>query len=352
MARRPTLRDVARRAYCSVSAASNILHGRTDLYSEELVRRVLQAAQELGYHPVRMTRVRPQTRTYLLALVLDRYHPPPTRNPFAHHVLDGILATLEPLGYNLTLWMTTAVEKEVMWRRLTESDIEGALLLAPEIDSPLLHWRVGCPKPAVVVGATLPPSYGLPCVDVDNMAGMRALVHWIVEQGHRAIGYVGGNPRHWSAQQREQAFREALAECGVTLHEQWLIEGRYSIDSGREAARKLLQLEARPTAVICANDLMAIGLIQELQQRGVRVPEDISIAGFDDEPLVQQMGYGLTTIRSPMHALGREATTLLLRILEQNLPPPTNPLLLPGVLIVRGSVRPCHAPSPEPKQEF
>lgn len=138
----------------------------------------------------------------------------------------------------------------------------------------------------------------------------------------------------------------------MPLHEPWLLEGRYSIDSGREAAQKFLQLEARPTAVICANDLMAVGFIEGLQQHGVHVPKDISVAGFDDEPTVQQMGYGLTTIRSPMHALGHEATTLLMRILEQNLPPPTAPLLLPGVLIVRGSVRPYHAPSPKPQQEF
>ncbi|MCS7209229.1 MAG: LacI family DNA-binding transcriptional regulator [Fimbriimonadales bacterium] len=107
--RKPTLRDVAQRAYCSVSAASNILHGRANLYSAELVQRVLQAAQELGYSPARALRVPTAQRTHTLALVLDWHHPPPTRNPFAHHVLDGILTTLEPRGYSLKLVMTSAL---------------------------------------------------------------------------------------------------------------------------------------------------------------------------------------------------------------------------------------------------
>lgn len=338
---RPTLRDVAERAYCSVSAASNILHGRRSLYSEELVRRVLQAAQELGYYPTRVVRTPAQQRTYTLALVLERHHPSPTRNPFNYHVLDGILSTLEPLGYSLTISMTTALDEGTLWERVCESTAEGALLLAPEIDSPLLEWRRRCAKPAVAIGSTLPPAYGLPCVDVDNAASMRELTRWVIEEGHRAIGYVGGHPRYWSALQRERAFRDTLAEYGVPVREEWIFEGRYQLESGRDAARQLLQLAERPTTVLCANDLTAIGLMQELQQHGVRVPQDISVAGFDDIPALQSFSPSLTTIHSPMADMGREAVKLLLRMIEHGEPAPAEPILLPGTLVVRGSVRPC-----------
>ncbi|MCS7254941.1 MAG: LacI family transcriptional regulator [Armatimonadetes bacterium] len=343
--RKPTLRDVAQRAYCSVSAASNILHGRTNLYSEVLVQRVLQAAQELGYYSPRLPRTPVAQRTYTLALVLERHHPSPTRNPFNYHVLDGILSTLEPLGYSLTITTTTALNEATMWERLCESNAEGVLLLAPEIGSPLLEWRWRCAKPAVVVGSTLPPSYGLPCVDVDNDASMRELTRWVIEEGHRAIGYVGGHPRYWSAQQRERAFREVLAEHGVPVREEWVFEGRYQLESGRDAARQLLQLAERPTAVLCANDLTAIGLLQELQHRGIRVPQDISVAGFDDIPAIHSFSPSLTTIHSPMAEMGREAVKLLLRMIEHSEPAPTEPILLSGTLVVRGSVRRCETPN-------
>ncbi|MCS7209230.1 MAG: substrate-binding domain-containing protein [Fimbriimonadales bacterium] len=222
---------------------------------------------------------------------------------------------------------------------MREDAHDGALLLSPEIGSPLLEWRLRCSLPAVVVGATVPADYGLPCVDVDNEAAMRELTRWVIQQGHRAVGYVGGNPRHWSAQQRERAFRRTLAEMGVPLREEWVLEGRYSIDSGVEAARQLLQLPELPTVVICANDLMAVGLIQELQLHGVRVPQDLSVAGFDDEPQVQQLGYALTSIRHPMHEIGRAATEQLLQCLERGECLSADALLLPGLLIVRSSVR-------------
>lgn len=303
------------------------------------MQRVWRIAQELGYAPPRAARAPLSKRTYTLALVLERHHPSPTRNPFNYHVLDGVLATLEPYGYNLTISMTTAWDEPTLWERLCESNAEGALLLAPEINSPLLEWRVRCTKPAVVVGSTLPESYGLPYVDVDNIGSMRELTRWVIEEGHRAIGYVGGNPRYWSAQQRERAFRDTLAEYGISVREEWMFEGRYLLESGRDAARQLLRLKERPTVVICANDLTALGLIQELQQHGVRVPQDISVAGFDDIPALGAFSPSLTTIHSPMADMGREAVKLLLRLIEHGTPTPAESILLPGTLVIRGSVR-------------
>ncbi len=337
MKRRVTLREVAQQAGCSLTTASNILQGRYHLYQAQTVERVLTAARELGYRANHLARSLARRRTCTIGFILDPTHARITRSDYAQHVLDGVLACLEPLEYDVKIISPRATDPDSFWRRIDNGTIDGAILLAPTIGSPLLEWCRHSALPAVAAGSTLPANYSLGTVDIDNEGAMRLLVEWILQQGHREIGFVKGHPLHWSAHQRERAFRAVMSEWGYPVREEWVLQGDYSMESGQQAAEQLLRCAALPSVVICANDGMAAGFIQACERRGIRIPEDLSVAGFDDEPLIQPIIPHLTTIRHDKYQVGYLTAQILLQQLEQGHGAP-QPILLPGTLIVRHTV--------------
>lgn len=274
--------------------------------------------------------------------MLDPNHARLTHNDYAQHVLDGVLAYLEQCDYDVRLISPRSSERERLWSRINNGTINGAILLAPVIGSPLLEWHRHSRLPVVVAGSTLPKSYGLTTVDINNESAMATLTEWVIQQGHRAIGFIKGHPLHWSAQQRERAFRQTLMQWNVPVREEWILQGNYTIESGRRAAEQLLRQSSLPSVVICSDDGSAAGFIQRCMELGVRIPEDLSVAGFDDEPLVQPLVPFLTTIRHDKYQVGYLAAQLLHQQIESGDTLPQR-LLLPGTLIVRRSVLPAPA---------
>lgn len=337
--RKPTLREVAQVAGCSITTTSNILQGRQALYREETVERVLAAAQMLGYRPNMLARGLAKQRTFTIGLVFERAHAVLTQNDYAQHVLDGIIEYFLPLEYDIKIITLPASKPEAIWRRLENGTADGHILLAPVIGSPLLEWRRHSHLPVVSAGSLLPSEAGIPCVDIDNEGAMRMLTEWVLQQGHRHIGFVKGHPLHWSALQRERAFRKTLAEWGIPTREEWIVQGAYTIESGRQCAREILALSERPTAVICADDGSAAGFIQECLARGLAIPEDLSIAGFDDEPIIRPLCPHLTTIRHDKHRIGYLAAQLLYEQIDTGTLR-TKSLTLPGSLVIRKTVAP------------
>ncbi|MGQ9657706.1 MAG: LacI family DNA-binding transcriptional regulator [Fimbriimonadales bacterium] len=339
---KPTLRDVAERAGCSITTASNILQGRSHLYREDTVQQVLRAAHELGYSPNSVARSLARRRTATIGVVLDSQHSRLTHNLYAHDVLDGILAFLEPRDYDIRLITPRANDPAAVWRRIDNGSIDGVILIAPVMGSPLLEWHTYSRLPAVVVGSTLPDEYCLPCIDIDNESAMAALTEWVIQQGHRAIAFIKGHLLHWSAHQRERAFRHAMARHGVPVREEWVLQGDYSPESGARAAEQLLHLPEQPTVVLAANDDMAMGFLQYCRTHEIAVPDRISVAGFDDSVWVQRMGVPLTTIRHDRYQVGYLAAQQLLHQIETRDTHPQR-ILINGVLVVRQSVALSHA---------
>ncbi len=342
MKTKPTLRDVAQYAGCSITTTSNILQGRHNLYRAETVERVLSAAQVLGYRTNHVARSLATRRTATIGFILDPNHARLTHNDYAQHVLDGVLAYLESCDYDVRLISPRSASPERFWSRIDNGTIDGALLLAPVMGSPLLEWYRHSRLPVVVAGSTLPESYGFTTVDIDNEGAMATLTEWVLQQGHRAIGFIKGHPLHWSALQRERAFRQTLMQWNVPIREEWILQGNYTLESGRRAAEQLLRQSALPTVVICADDASAAGFIQRCTELGVRVPEQLSVAGFDDEPLIQPLVPFLTTIRHDKYEVGYLAAQRLHQQIETGNTTPQR-VLLPGTLIVRRSVLPAPA---------
>jgi len=160
--------------------------------------------------------------------------------------------------------------------------------------------------------------YHAPYVGVDNAGAMKGLVLHLVSLGHRRIGYIGGFPHSSSARDRYRGFLEAMRESGLEIDQDLCSEGRYDFQSGYEGAHRLLALppEKRPTAVACANDLMALGVMDWATRNGLRVPEDLSVTGFDDIEVAGLEAISLTTARQPRAEMGRVAAAMLLDLIS------------------------------------
>jgi DNA-binding LacI/PurR family transcriptional regulator len=338
--RRPTIRDVAARAGVSHQTVSRVINGRNEVTTETR-ERVLAAIRELQYVPSPLARGLMGSRTHSLGMVTADV----TDQTFAQAVAGAELEARRR-GYYL---MVASVEgeqedDEVQYLRLMlERRVEGLIVfrpqlpLAPEQLPPAVE-RV----PLVSIGSSELP--GFMAVDVDNRGGGFEATSLLIRKGHRAIATISG-PREWpSARARVDGYRDALREAGLP-DEEGLVEAAsdWGLESGQQALRRLLARGTEFTAVFAHSDLLALGAIRELRSRGLAVPDDVSVVGFDDIPVASFVEPPLTTVRQPMREVGALAAKLLLdRIAGDGGAPVGGRVHLPVLLIERGSVGPPH----------
>ncbi len=202
--------------------------------------------------------------------------------------------------------------------------------------------------PVVAIDPHVGPGDGVPTVEADSFGGAVSAVKYLIELGHRRIGFVAGRPDLRSSRARDAGYRRALADSGIPYDAEIVRVGFYEQDAARTAALSLLESPRRPTAVFAANDLSAIGIIEVAREIGLEVPRDLSVIGFDDVLEASRMSPPLTTIRQPMAEIGRKAVELLIEILEGRQDVPLC-VTLPHRLIIRQSVGegPAIAETPE-----
>lgn len=336
---RPTLKQLAEEAGVSIGTASNILNNKTALHSPETVERVLAAARRLGYRPNRIARSLAARRTHTIGIVVEPQHAVFTRNPYVTAVLDGVVEQLTPQGYHLKIITLRDMNPRTLWHQIDDGSVDGIILVAPLIGSPLLDYFHYTQLPCVVVGSTLPESLGFYCLDAANEQAMRQLTEYLLQLGHRRIGFVKGPDNQWSALQRLHAYLETMRAHGTEVPTDWIAPSNYEYSGGIAAAEQLLQVRPRLTAIIASNDMVALGVLDACAQHGVRVPEDISVVGFDDVPLAALAKPPLTTMRIPIHDIGVEAAQALLQQIETGEPLQGN-RFMEGELIIRESAAP------------
>ena len=337
--RQPTLRDVAAAAGVAVSTASRALTrpGRVNAGTAD---RVVAVAKELGYIPSASARALLSGRTATVALVL-----PDVTNPFFFGLVRGTGARLRESGYVQVLADTEeSAEVELDTLRKLRGQVDGAVLAASRLTDEQIAAAAE-DLALVVVNRTIP---GTPGVLLDTAGGMVQALEHLVEQGHRSIAYVAGPTTSWSDRRRREALEPAAAGLGVEL----VVLGPYAPvrTSGADAADAAL--DAGVTALIAFNDLLAFGVLERLDARGVAVPERLSVVGCDDIFGSDLVRPALTTIESPVERAGRMAADLLLTRLDGerpagddededrpvvDLPVPATPVLLPTHLVVRSS---------------
>lgn len=340
MARRPTIADVAKEAGVSRTAVSFALNGRPGL-SAETTERILRAARQLGWQPNRAAQGLSQGRAFAVGLVLTRPAELLGEDPFFPAFIAGVESVLAVRKDGLMLHVTTAEDEADTYRRLAaERRVDGVLLTDLRVDDPRPDFLAEQGLPAVALGAGKALRDRMPCVDLDDRQAITAAVRHLVELGHRRIAHVAGPQQFLHARRRQAAWEEALRDAG--LEPGPVLAGGFSAQGGAEATRELLSLADRPTAIVFANDLSAIAGLAVAQQLGVRVPEDLSITGYDDTSLAVYTHPPLTTARADAARWGRAAAECLETLIDTGAADHVD--LPPAELVVRGST----GPAPEP----
>lgn len=335
------LRQVAERAGISVATASAILSASRSntRFSAGTRERVLNAAQELRYHPNALARALTgqPTRTLGVLFGLERASVA-VANPYIFTVLQGIVAAAAEARYNVTLftepWHNAALSAGAVRDRRTD----GVIVIAPSLDSDIISCLAEFEIPMVSIAT--PAEEGLaPSVDVDNVAGACLATEHLLALGHRRIAHIMGDINLRSGIERRDAFLATMAKANMTVPTEYVLPGIYSFHYGYECALQLLALPSPPTAIFAASDNIAQGVLKAAQDRNISVPERLSVIGFNDLPEEPIFDPPLTTIRQPLTEIGQEAARLLLRRIQSE-PVALRANLFPPTLVLRASTAP------------
>jgi DNA-binding LacI/PurR family transcriptional regulator len=335
--RRPTIDDVARHAGVSKGAVSLALNGRPGV-SDATRLRIAAAADALGWHPSARAKALSESRALAIGLIIAR---PPNllaSDPFFGQLLAGVETELANSGYALVLSVIGEVATEAeTYRRLAHDErVDGVLITDARLDDSRYALVAELGLEAVVVGHPDRAS-GLPGVAADERTALARAVGALVELGHERVAQVSGPAMLVHAAERRDAWRDALLARGLSAGP--VVEGDYTGEGGARATKRLLQRKRPPTAILYANDLMAIAGLRVAREMGLLVPRDVSVVGFDDIPLAEHVHPSLTTVRQDPVAAGAAAAKLLLQRLRGE--PVAAPALPEPVLVVRDSIGPA-----------
>ena len=314
-----TMRDVARLAGVSVATVSAVVNGK-QVVRPAVVARVQDAMKALNFHPDHVARSLRVKRTTTLGVIV-----PDFASGFFVDVLRGIEDAARSVGYSVLLCNSDDdVEQER--RHLTallSRRVDGILLASTDLYSLAeTQQRSGAP---VVLFDRVPPGYRGAAVVVDNVDAAYQATRHLIELGHRSVAFIAGRLDLSTATDRAEGFRRALEEAHLPLNGAYFKRGDYHPESGYKNGMELLSLPLPPTAIVCSNGVMTLGLLRAMHERQVRCPEELSVIGFD-EPAPDSYGFSLSTLLSPEltvvaqpgHEVGQQAAQMLLRILSDN----------------------------------
>jgi LacI family transcriptional regulator len=306
--RKPSSWDIAREAAVSQSTVSRVLNNSPRI-SDATTRRVLEAAERLGYAPNAAARTLITGKSNLIGLVVSNI-----TNAFYPQVIDAVVATAAEHDYNVVL-CNTKEDRELQsssLQLLIEHQVDGAILTSSLLDSQTLFDKVRMDRiPLVLVNRTV-PNLAADSVRLDNEGAGRIVAEHLAKLGHRHLAFVGGLEPTSTNANRLRGFREALADLGIELPDDCVVHGQFTRESGYALARRLIGLTPRPTAFFCADDEVALGAMDAIIDAGLTIPADIAVVGVDDAPAAALRQVSLTTVRQPATDMGRRAMELLL----------------------------------------
>lgn len=334
---RPTITDVARAAGVSKGAVSFAFNNRPGL-APETRERILATAREMGWTPSSRARALSVSRALAVGLVIAR--PPDTlrADPFFPSFIAGVESVLADNGYALLLQIVPADDAgNASYRRLAEQGrVDGVLLTDLHVDDPRPALLAEVGLPAVIVGPDLGEAFW-PAVGVDDGPGIAAVVEHLLSLGHTRIAHVGGPAATVHGRSRRLAWVATLEAAGIAPGP--FVEADFSAEAGAAATRHLLDLSEPPSAIVYANDLMAMAGLAVAGSRGIDVPGRLSVTGFDDTELAAHLQPPLTTVTTDVIGWGRAAATRLLELVDQR--DATAVSLAAPRLVVRGSTGPA-----------
>lgn len=315
--KRATSHDVARLAGVSRTTVSFVLNDVPHVQiSEETRRRVLEAAEHLGYRPDAAARSLATKQTRTIALVLYQSADRIVGDAFLSNVVRGLTEVAQQRGFRLLLHPFEETGKSEAYISLVlENRIDGLIVSGPRSDDEQLPKLREDGFPVVLLGQL--DSMGIHFVDVDNTAAAHRAVSHLIQLGHTRIGLITNAPMEYTASaDRWRGYQQALAEAGLPYDESIVRYGNFRARSGYQAMEELLALPQPPTATFIASDEVATGALAALHEHGLSVPDGMAIVGFDDIPVARYLVPSLTTIHLPAYELGLHAADMLIRIIQ------------------------------------
>jgi LacI family transcriptional regulator, galactose operon repressor len=332
-----TIRDVARAAQVHPGTVSRALNSDTRaLVNPETAERVLEAAERLGYRPNRIARGLKTSRSHTIGVLI-----PDITNPLFPPILRGIEDRLEDAGYT-SLIVNTDNDPERERSHLEAMgtrQVDGFISATARLDRELLGELAARGTPLVLVNRSFEDGR-VPAVAVDDRRGIRLAVGHVIELGHTRIGHIAGPQNLSTGHRRYLGFLEAMRAGGLEVPDQHVcFAAAFTEEEGARAYTELLDVAPDLTAIVAANDLLAIGCYDALESRGLICPDDISIVGFNDMPFLDRLRPPLTSVRVPQREIGKVAADLLLERLSGG-SQTVREILLEPTLVIRGSTAP------------
>lgn len=329
-----TMKDIARLAGVSTSTVSHVIN-KSRFVSDEIAERVNNAAQQLNYAPSALARSLKMNRTQTIGMLVTT-----STNPFFGEVVKGVERSCYHKGYNLILCNTEGDNQRMKAsiNTLLQKRVDGLLLMCSTLEGERLDVFDRYPDIPVVVMDWGPILFASDKIQDNSLQGGYMAAKHLIECGHRDIGCITGPLIRHQAQMRYEGYKRALSEKGIAINPDWIVESDFECEGGYNAFEKLCERGKLPSALFVCNDMMAMGVIQAANLRGLRVPDDLSLIGYDDVHIAKFMSPALTTIHQPKYRLGKAAIDNLLYRLEN--PDTTAQVVqLEPTLVVRGSVR-------------
>jgi LacI family transcriptional regulator len=337
-----TIEHIATLAEVSRSTVSRVLNNHPSV-RPTVRERVLQVIREQNYAPQAAARSLASSRTDTIGLLVSRSAAVSLADPFIASMIQSLFEASAQQGYFVMLAMLTAdVEPGFYDRILRSRHFDGVIMFSSDIDDPILPLLIKDGGPLVLIGRH-PYFLNVTSVDVENREGAREAVAHLIGLGHRRIGLINGQLQMEAALARRDGYKQALLEAGIAIDAELMEEGFYSEAAAYQAMLKLLDLAQPPTAVFSASDAMAIGALHACRQRGLRVPDDVALVGYDDLPLAAYATPPLTSVHQPIGEMGAHAVRVLIEQIRGQ--GPATSVRLPARLVVReSSLRPGQEP--------
>lgn len=329
--------DVAKRAGVSIKTVSRVVNRQSNV-STATREKVMEAVEALSYRPNIFARGLASERSFLIGLIYD--------NPSAGYsaaLQVGVLTRCREEGYHLIVESLDAANPNVgrqVHSLVTESSLHGMIVTPPLCDTPAVIEALRDAGTPFVRIAPEKPLPGTSDVRIDDFKAAYDMTAYLIGLGHKRIGFIKGHPHHGAAMARYAGYRAALEHAGQPFEEELSVQGLFSYQSGMEAGEKLLALKNRPTAIFAANDDMAAGVLAASQRFALKVPQELSVAGFDDSLVAQVVSPRLTTCRQPIREMAEAAVSMLIQ--NNNTDGPVERQLDHELVVRESTVPPAH----------
>ncbi len=330
------IKDIAKAAGVSPSTVSRVVsnHPRISEATSQKVKRIME---EMGYHPNIMAKSLVSKTTQTLAIMLPRPAEELFQDIFFGELLRGMLAHSTRAGYDMLLAAasSTQTENETLSRLVLGGRVDGVILLSARTDDPLIELLHRHKFPTVLIGRA-DESYNILSVDTDNVQAAYDATQHLILQGHERIGFVSGPPNLTVSADRMSGYRKAMTNAGLTIRQEWIVEGEFLQHSGYRAMSFLMSLPERPSGILVIDDVVGFGVLRGLNELGYKVPDDISLVSFNNIALSELSIPSISSIDIGTYQLGYTASQMLISHIQQGATS-NRRVTIPHRLIIRDS---------------